>query len=89
MDFMYLNFMAASYNHHFVLSNWDMTNVTNLIPSQVWKVVYKDYKKQFLDSKFHPKSLKDRLQKCLKELKIGTSNEHGTKKVLLQSDHVF
>jgi hypothetical protein len=37
--------------------------------------VYKDYKMQFLDFEFHLESLKDRLQKCLKELKTDTSNE--------------
>jgi hypothetical protein len=67
VDFVHLSSMATSYNHHFMLYSRDMNNVTQLIPSQVWKVVYKDYKKQFSDSKFHFKSLKDRLQECLKE----------------------
>jgi hypothetical protein len=51
--------------------------------------VYKDYKKQFPNFEFHLESLKDRVQECLKELKIGTSNEQGTKRVALQSDHVL
>jgi hypothetical protein len=72
MDFVHLSSMATSYNHHFMLYNQDKNNATQLIPSQVWKVVYKDYKKQFPYSEFHPKSLKDRLRECLKELNIGT-----------------
>jgi hypothetical protein len=63
--------------------------VTHFIPSQVWKNIYKDYKKQFPYSEFHPKSLKDRLREFLKELKIGTSNKQGMKRVTLQSDHVI
>jgi hypothetical protein len=45
VDFVHLSSMAASYNRHFMFHNWDRSNVTQLIPSQVWKVVYKDYKK--------------------------------------------
>jgi hypothetical protein len=61
VDFVHLKFMATSYNHHFMFYSWDMSNVTQLIPSQVWKVMYKDYKKKFPDSEFHFESLKDRL----------------------------
>jgi hypothetical protein len=50
--------------------------------------VYKDYKKQFPNYEFQFESLKDRLRKCLKELKIGTSNEQGKERVALQFDHV-
>ncbi len=58
-----------------------MNNVTQLIPRQVWKVVYKNYyKKQFPIFEFHLESLKDKLRECLKELKIDTSNEQGTKR---------
>ncbi len=65
MDFVHLSFMAASYNHHFMLYSRDENNVTELIPNQVWKDVYNDCKKEFPDSKFHPKSLKERLRKCV------------------------
>jgi hypothetical protein len=51
--------------------------------------VYKDYKKQFPNYEFQFESLKDRLRKCLKELKIGTSNEQGKERVALQFDHVL
>jgi hypothetical protein len=40
VDFMHLSSMATSYNHHFMLYNWDRNNVTQLILSHVWKVVY-------------------------------------------------
>ncbi len=58
MDSVHLSFMVASYNHHFMFYNQDKSNVTQLIPGQVWKAMYKDYKKQFPNSEFHPKSLK-------------------------------
>jgi hypothetical protein len=45
MDFVHLSFMAASYNYHSMFYSRDGNNVTKLIPSQVWKDVYKDYKK--------------------------------------------
>jgi len=61
VDYVHLSSMAASYNHHFMLYNRNKNNVTQLIPNQVWKVVYKDYKKQFPNSEFHLESLKDRL----------------------------
>lgn len=89
VDFVHLNSMAALYNHHFMFYSWDRNNVTHLIPNQVWKVVYNDYKKQLLDFEFHFESLKDRLQECLKELKTNTSNEQGMKRTSLESDNVF
>jgi hypothetical protein len=61
VDFMHLSSIAASYNHHFMFYSGDRSNVTQFILSQVWKVVCKDYKKQFPNFEFHPKSLKDRL----------------------------
>jgi hypothetical protein len=45
VDSMHLSFMVGSYNHHFMLYSGDRNNVKQLIPSRVWKVVYKDYKK--------------------------------------------
>jgi len=49
----------------------------------------KNYKKQFPNFEFHPKSLKDKLKECLKELKTNTSNKQDTEKATLQSNHVL
>ncbi len=46
VDYVHLSSMVAPHNHHFIFYSRDMSNVTQLIPSQVWKVVYKDYYKK-------------------------------------------
>ncbi len=45
VDYVHWNFMATSYNHHFMLYSWDKNNVMQLILNHAWKVVYKDHKK--------------------------------------------
>jgi len=39
----------------------DKKNVTQFVPSEVWKVVYTYYKLKYLDFTFQEGSLKDRL----------------------------
>jgi hypothetical protein len=77
VDFVHLNSLAISYNHHFMLYSWHRKNVTQLVLSHVWKIVYVIYKLNFLDFVFQEESLKDKLWNTLKELKIGTTNEEG------------
>jgi hypothetical protein len=43
VDSVHLSFMAASYNHHYMLYSWNKSNVTQFVPSQVWKTMYKHY----------------------------------------------
>jgi len=48
-----------------------------------------EYKKTYLNLVFQEDTLKDCFWNALKELKMGTSNEGGNEKVLLQSDEVL
>jgi hypothetical protein len=59
----------------------DKKNVTQFVPSEVWKVVYTYYKLKYLDFTFQEGSLRDRLWDTL-NLKINTSNEEGAKRVI-------
>jgi hypothetical protein len=61
MDFVHVSSLAKSYNHHFMLYNWDRKNVTQLAPSHVWKVVCVNYKLKFPDFVFQKESLEDKL----------------------------
>jgi len=69
--------------------NQDRKNVTQLVPNNVWKVIYVDYKLKFPHFIFQEESLKDKLRDTLKELKTCTTNEKGAKMVVLQSDQVL
>jgi hypothetical protein len=59
----------------------DIKNVTQFVPSEVWKVVYTYYKLKYLDFIFQEGSLKDRLWDTL-NLKIKAYSEEGAKKVI-------
>ncbi len=48
-----------------------------------------EYKKTYPNLVFHEDTLKDYLRNALKELKMGTSNEGGNERVILQSDEVL
>jgi hypothetical protein len=55
----------------------------------VWKVVYTTYKNDYPDSKLQEKkNLNFFLLETLRELKIGTSNQQGLKRVVLQNEEV-
>ena len=66
-----------------------MTNITQLVPGKVWKLVYNQFLCEHPSSKFAEEMLKDRIRKTLEELKTGTSNEEGSNRVVLQADDVF
>ena len=51
------------------------TKITQLVPEKVWKLVYDQFLCEHPDSKFAEETLKERLWKTLKELKIGISND--------------
>ncbi len=55
----------------------------------MWKDVYNTYKNDDLDSKLQEETSKERLQETLRELKTRTSNQEGSKKVVLQNEEVF
>jgi hypothetical protein len=75
--------MAISYNRHFAKYSKEKMNVKQLIPTLVWKAIYSKYKETYLNNIFQENTLKIWLQDALKELKIGTSNEDGSEKVVL------
>ncbi len=60
----------------------DIKNVTQFVPSEVWKVVYTYYKLKYLDFIFQEGSLKDRLWDTL-NLKFNAYSEEGVKRVIL------
>lgn len=61
-----------------------------MIQVVVWKAIYNDYVMAYLNLPFHEDTLKDWLWDILKDLKIETSNEKGTKKaILLDFDEVL
>jgi hypothetical protein len=51
-----LNCLVSSYNHHFVVFT-KIEKYDKLVPNQVWKVVYYDYKLQLFDFAFQQESL--------------------------------
>ena len=65
------------------------TNVSLLVLEKVWKLVYDQIVCEHSGSKFAEEMLKDRLQKTLKELKIGTSNKERSDRTVLQADNVL
>ncbi len=44
VDYFHFRYLSNSYNCHSMFYIWDRKNVTQLMPSQVWKVVYANYK---------------------------------------------
>ena len=81
--------LVTAYTIHFVAYSKEKTNVTQLVPGKVWKLVYNQFVREHPGSKFTEEMLKDHLRETLKELKTGTSNEDGSDRVVLQSDNVF
>jgi hypothetical protein len=55
----------------------------------MWKRVYIDYQIIYPNSYHVEKTIKDHLRDTLKELKIETSNQEGSKKATLQCDQVL
>ena len=74
-----------AYMTHFAAYSRCKTNVTQLV-LEVWKLVYDQFFCEHPGSKFAEESLKDRLWEILKELKTCTSNEEGSKKIVMQAD---
>jgi hypothetical protein len=82
----HLSSMCVAYNHHFAINSKDKFKSTQLIRNLVWSVVYGSCKSNYLKSKFQEETLKERLQKTLRELKTRTSNEEGSYIVVLQNE---
>ena len=89
VDSHVLSSLVSSYTAHFATYSSGRTNVTQLVPEKVWKLVYEQFLREHSGSKFVEDTLKDRLRETLKELKIGTSNEEGSEKAILQADDVL
>jgi hypothetical protein len=53
----------------------------------IWKVVYNDYVIAYPNSPFYDDTLKDWLWDILKDLNTDSSNEEGTKKVILHDSN--
>jgi hypothetical protein len=78
--------MATSYNLHFANYSLSKKNVTQLIPTTMWKQVYTHYQTTYLHSYLVEETLKDGLWDTLKELKTRISNQEDLKKATLQCD---
>lgn len=89
VDSIVLFSLVSSYTTHFAMYSSGRNNVTQLVPGKVWKLVYEQFLREHPGSKFAEDTLKDRLQKTLKELKTGTSNEEGSEKAVLQPDDIL
>jgi hypothetical protein len=76
--------MVTSYHIHFTTHSNGTKNMTQLIPSMVWKLIYTNYVGAYLDFPFMEDTLKDHLQDVLKEFKIGNFNEKEFDKTILQ-----
>ena len=89
VDFVVLSSLVSSYTTHFATYSNGRTNVTQLVPGKVWKLVYEHFLREHPGSKFAEDTLKDKLRETLKELKTGTSNEEGSEKAVFQLDDVL
>ena len=89
VDSLHLSCLVASYNVHFAKYCKGRKQVTQLVPSIVWKEVFKEYKEHYSNSPFVEETLKDRLRETLKEIKTGTSNDDNSNKATLQCDEVL
>ena len=78
-----LSSLVSLYTTHFATYSSERTNVTQLVPGKVWKLVYERFLREHSGSKFVEDTLKDKLRETFKELKTGTSNEEGSKKAVL------
>lgn len=81
--------LVSAYNVHFEEYSKGKTNVTQLIPSLVWKATYASYLHVYPASVFKQESLKDKLRDSLKELATGNSNELNAEKVAVQCNIVM
>jgi hypothetical protein len=75
--------MATSYHIRFTTYSNAKKNMTQLIPSTMWKLVYTNYVGAYFDFPFVEDTLKDHMQDALKELKIGNSNKKESDKIIL------
>jgi hypothetical protein len=67
MEFAQLNTFVVAYNLHFPIYNIDnKKRLFNLIFNVMWKFIYQDYFKSFLQTSFPKEILKDHLWKTLK-----------------------
>jgi hypothetical protein len=89
VDSLHLSCLVASYNVHFAKYCKGRKQVTQLVPSLVWKEVFKEYKEHYTNSPFVEETLKARLRETLKEIKTGTSNDDNSNKATLQCDEVL
>ena len=89
MDSKKLSALISSYTTHFAMYSSGRNNVIQLVLGKVWKLVYEKFLREHPGSKFAEDMLKDRLCETLEELKMGTSNEEGSEKVVFQADDVF
>ena len=89
VDFVVMSSLVAAYTTHFAAYSKGRTNVIQLVPGKVWKLVYDQFLYKHPGSKFAEETLKDRLRGTLKELKTGTSNEEGSDRAILQADDVL
>ena len=69
VNFVVLPSLVAAYTTHFAAYSMRKTNVIQLVPGKVWKLVYDQFLCKHPSSKFVEETLKDRLQENLKELK--------------------
>ena len=61
VDSIVLSSLVSSYTTHFAMYSSGRTNVTQLVPGKVWKLVYEQFLQEHPGSKFQEDTLKDRL----------------------------
>ena len=89
VDSLVLSSLVLLYTTHFAMYSSGRTNVTQVVPGKVWKLMYEQFLREHPRSKFAEDMLKYRLQETLKELKTRISNEEGSEKAILQADDVL
>ncbi len=69
VESLHLSTMAISYHIHFATYSNGKKNVTYLIPSTIWKLVYINYVATYFDFSFVEDTLKDYLRDVFKRVK--------------------
>jgi hypothetical protein len=85
----HLSMLVSSYNGHFADYSIGWKNVSQVIPSVVWKKVFNDFVEIFPNCTIKESTLKERVRETLMELDTGNSNLKQSNTVALQSKDIL